>query len=139
MDTDHIAGVEILSDAWLDNHERANEAPQHADYRQLIASYRAVVAALRVRQVQFGMTQDTPRHGEITYEDNPEFYEFKIQLGQHVLGMATATPTWRADVLAEVKRLQREAVKFRRLREAVAAAVDYNRLEVRITKGASDG
>lgn len=55
-----------------------------------------------------------PEHGETTYETNPELYEFKLLL-EDVLGMATATPTWRADVINKIRKLQKEAEGFRSL------------------------
>jgi len=74
------------------------------------------------------MTSETPRHGEITWEGNPELYEFMIQLGQHTLGMSTATPTWRADAIAKVKKLQREAAAFRKLRGELEAVLERNNI-----------
>jgi hypothetical protein len=70
------------------------------------------------------VTPEIPKHGDTNYEDNPDLYEFKIQLGQHVLGMSTATPTWRADILAKVRGLLHDAGEFRKLRRNIEAALE---------------
>lgn len=58
----------------------------------------------------------TPRHGDTTWQDNPELYEFKIQLCE-ILGMSSGTPTWRRDALEAVKQAYREASAYRGLED----------------------